>query len=138
MRTGTPGRARRGCSNRHTSRQHSPRAARAMVARRVMQSLREQGIRIGRYRVRAVMREASLRTSWKRKFVSTTDSRHTLPVAENVLASQFDVAERSRAWVSDTSLSHLSPGSPPAHQIQDFCRAQTLRIVHGRLFISRI
>ncbi|MGF6265235.1 transposase InsO family protein [Paraburkholderia youngii] len=127
-----------------------------MVARRVMQSLREQGIRIGRYRVRAVMREASLRTSWKRKFVSTTDSRHTLPVAENVLASQFDVAERSRAWVSDTSLSHLSPGSPPAHQIQDFCRlsltllklfgvrvaagtaAQTLRIVHGRLFISRI
>ncbi|AFT84791.1 hypothetical protein BUPH_06815 [Paraburkholderia phenoliruptrix BR3459a] len=66
-----------------------------------MHALREQGLRIGRYRVRTVMREASLRTSWKRKFVSTTDSRHTLPVAENVLDRQFDVAEPNRAWVSD-------------------------------------
>ncbi|RKT21247.1 transposase InsO family protein [Paraburkholderia sp. RAU2J] len=32
---------------------------------------------------------------------STTDSRHTLPVAANVLDRQFDVAEPNRAWVSD-------------------------------------
>lgn len=50
-------------------------------SRRVMHALREQGLRIGRYRVRSPMRAAGLRTSWKRKFVSTTDSRHTLPVA---------------------------------------------------------
>ena len=49
-------------------------------SRRVMHALREQGLRLGRYRVRTLMREAGLRTSWKRKFVSTTDSRHTLPV----------------------------------------------------------
>lgn len=47
------------------------------------------------------MREAGLRTSWKRKFVSTTDSRHTLPVAANVLNRQFDMAELNRAWASD-------------------------------------
>jgi transposase InsO family protein len=47
-------------------------------SRRVMHALREQGLRIGRYRVRTLMREAGLRTNWKRKFVSTTDSRHTL------------------------------------------------------------
>jgi hypothetical protein len=47
------------------------------------------------------MREAGLRTSWKRRFVSTTDSRHTLPVVENVLDRQFDLAEPNRAWVSD-------------------------------------
>ena len=52
-------------------------------SRRVMHALREQGLRIGRYRVRTLMREAGLRMNWKRKFVSTTDSRHTLPVAEN-------------------------------------------------------
>ena len=46
-------------------------------SRRVMHALRDQGLRIGRYRVRTLMREAGLRTSWKRKFVSTTDSRHT-------------------------------------------------------------
>ncbi|WP_217997666.1 hypothetical protein [Paraburkholderia ginsengisoli] len=46
------------------------------------------------------MREAGLRTSWKRKFVSTTDSTHTLPVIENVLDRQFDVAEPTRTLVS--------------------------------------
>jgi hypothetical protein len=31
-------------------------------------------LRIGRYRVRMLMREAGLRTSWKRKFISTIGS----------------------------------------------------------------
>jgi transposase InsO family protein len=42
-------------------------------SRRVMHALRQQGLHSGHYRVRALMREAGLRTSWKRKFVSTTD-----------------------------------------------------------------
>ena len=74
-------------------------------SRRVMHALREQGLRIGRHRVRTLIRQASLRTSWKRKFVSTTDSRHTLPVAANVLDRQFDVAEPNRAWVSESRIS---------------------------------
>jgi hypothetical protein len=79
-------------------------------SRRVMHALREQGLRIGRYRVRTLMRDAGLRTSWKRKFVSTTDSRHTLPVAENVLDRQFDVAEPNRAWVSDITYIRTAQG----------------------------
>jgi len=79
-------------------------------SRRVMHALREQGLRIGRHRVRTLMREASLRTSWKRKFVSTTDSRHTLPVAANVLDRQFDVAEPNRAWVSDITYIRTAQG----------------------------
>ncbi|KAF7963104.1 hypothetical protein AWV80_13695 [Cupriavidus sp. UYMU48A] len=61
-------------------------------SRRVMHALRAQGLRIGRYRVRTLMREADLRARWKRKFVSTTDSRHTLPVAANVLDRQSRTA----------------------------------------------
>lgn len=34
---------------------------------RVMYALREQGLRIGRYQGRALMREARLRASWKHK-----------------------------------------------------------------------
>lgn len=82
-------------------------------SRRVMHALRAQGLRIGRYRVRVVMREAGLRTSWRRKFISTTDSSHTLPVAANVLDTQFDVAEPNRAWVSDITYSTPSQRSPP-------------------------
>ena len=79
-------------------------------SRRVMHALQEQGLRIGRYRVRTLMREAGLRTSWKRKFVSTTDSRHTLPVAANVLDRQFDVDEPNRAWVSDITYIRTAQG----------------------------
>jgi len=79
-------------------------------SRRVMHAVREKGLRIGRYRVRTLMREAGLRTSWKRKFVSTTDSRHTLPVAANVLDRQFDVDEPNRAWVSDITYIRTAQG----------------------------
>ncbi|WP_206363428.1 IS3 family transposase [Cupriavidus necator] len=79
-------------------------------SRRVMHALRAQGLRIGRYRVRTLMRETGLRARWKRKFVSTTDSRHTLPVAENVLDRQFDVAEPNRAWVSDITYIRTAQG----------------------------
>ena len=82
-------------------------------SRRVMHEVRSQGVSIGRYRVRTLMREAGLRARWKRKFVSTTDSRHTLPVAANVLDRQFDVAEPNRAWVSDITYSTPSQRSPP-------------------------
>ena len=65
---------------------------------------------MGRYRVRTLMREAGLRTSWKRKFVATTNSRHALPVAQNILNRQFDVAEPNRAWVSDLTYIRTDQG----------------------------
>ena len=42
-----------------------------------------------------------LRARWLRKFVHTTDSRHALPVAANVLARQFNSETPHRAWVCD-------------------------------------
>jgi transposase InsO family protein len=79
-------------------------------SRRVMRALQGQGLRIGRYRVRTLMREAGLRTSWKRKFVWTTNSKHTLPVAENVLNRQFAVTKPNRAWVSDITYIRTAQG----------------------------
>ena len=79
-------------------------------SRRVMRALQAQGLRIGRYRVRTLMREAGLRPSWKRKFVWTTNSKHTLPVADNVLNRQFDVARANRAWTSDITYIRTAQG----------------------------
>ena len=47
------------------------------------------------------MREAHCRPVWKRKFIHTTDSKHHIPVADNILNRQFDVALPDIAWVSD-------------------------------------
>ena len=56
---------------------------------------------MGRYRVRRLMREHALRPVWKRKFVSTTDSRHGLPVFDNILDRQFRPEQPNKAWVAD-------------------------------------
>ena len=57
----------------------------AMAAGCLSAALQLQGLAVGRQRARALMRSNGLRARWRRKFVHTTDSRHTLPVAANVL-----------------------------------------------------
>jgi transposase InsO family protein len=75
-----------------------------------MHALRAQGERIGRYRVRTLMRAAQLRPRWRPKFVATTHSRHDLPVAPNVLERRFDVNQPDRAWVSDITYIRTDAG----------------------------
>lgn len=70
-------------------------------SRRLCAALRHEGVKIGRWRMRRLMREQHLRPVWRRKFVHTTDSRHALPVAPNVLQRRFEPAERNHAWVCD-------------------------------------
>ena len=77
------------------------RSGRSYGSRRLLKALRAKGLQIGRHRVRRLMREHQLRTVWRRKFVHTTDSRHGLPVAPNVLDRQFDPVMPNRAWVTD-------------------------------------
>lgn len=70
-------------------------------SRRLCAVLRAQGLRIGRHRVRRLMRENRLRALWRRKFVRTTDSGHALPVSDNLLARRFNPSGPNQAWVSD-------------------------------------
>ena len=60
-----------------------------------------KGIKIGRYKVRTLMRKSNLKPTWKRKFVHTTDSKHDLPIADNILNRQFHPAKPDLAWVGD-------------------------------------
>lgn len=70
-------------------------------SRRLMAALNARGIVIGRYKVRRLMQQAGLRPVWKRKWVNTTESHHTLPVASNRLNRQFNPAQPNQAWTSD-------------------------------------
>jgi transposase InsO family protein len=51
----------------------------------------------------ALDEEAALRPVWKRKFIHTTDSRHDLPVAENLLNRHFEADAPNQVWGSDIS-----------------------------------
>jgi putative transposase len=51
--------------------------------------------------VAKLMREHGIRAKAPRRVVRTTDSRHGLPVAENVLDRDFNPAEPNAAWSAD-------------------------------------
>lgn len=76
-------------------------SGRSYGSRRLGAALRAQGLQVGRYRVRTLMRLNRLRPVWKRKFIHTTDSHHALPIADNVLNRNFAPAMANAAWVSD-------------------------------------
>jgi len=53
---------------------------------RIWRQLRAQGIRVGKQRVQRLMQKHGIQARGKRRFrVVTTDSKHSLPVAPNVL-----------------------------------------------------
>lgn len=70
-------------------------------SRRLSIVLKAQGLPAGRYRVRRLMRQNKLQARWRRKFVHTTDSKHDLPVAANILDRQFSPSRADQAWTAD-------------------------------------
>ena len=68
---------------------------------RLRSDLADNGILVGLHRIKRIRRKLGLRCKQKRKFKATTDSRHTLPVAPNLLNRQFATRAPNHAWVSD-------------------------------------
>ena len=67
----------------------------------IHEDLRQWDYRCSRKRVARLMREAGLRAKTIRRFRVTTESKHTLPVAENLLQRQFSAEAAGKVWVSD-------------------------------------
>jgi putative transposase len=69
--------------------------------RRMYHAARLRGLNVGRNRVHRLMRIHGIMSRYKRKYKTTTDSRHVLPVASNLLNRQFNVNTPNQVWVSD-------------------------------------
>lgn len=70
---------------------------------RMFVELRRSGERCGRNKVARLMRQARIRAEYKKKFRVTTDSRHHLPVALNLLNRDFTATALNQKWCSDIS-----------------------------------
>ena len=68
---------------------------------RLQCDLAEHGIRVGICRIKRIRRKLGIRCKQKCKFKVTTDSRHRLPVAANLLNQHFKAKEPNRVWLSD-------------------------------------
>jgi len=78
-----------------------PRMAKELVAR---------GHRVGKERVRQLMHRHGIRARGKRRFVVTTDSEHSLPLAPNLLQRDFTAEAPNLKWSSDITYIETAEG----------------------------
>jgi putative transposase len=79
-------------------------------SRRLFTAIANSGLKVGRYKVCQLMQQASLAPVWRCKFVHTTDSKHGLPIAQNVFARRFDPATPNLAYESDITYIRTGAG----------------------------
>ena len=79
--------------DKHHRRYGSPRVRRELCD--------VYGKRVSLKKVARLMRENGLNARRKGKFIPTTDSKHTLPVCENILNREFGAEKGGQKWVSD-------------------------------------
>jgi putative transposase len=88
---------------------------------RIHRKLGKQGIHCGKKRVERLMKEAGIRSIQKRKFKVTTDSKHNLPVAENLLNRNFSASSTNTKWTADITYIRTKEGWLYLAAIMDLC-----------------
>jgi putative transposase len=68
---------------------------------RLQAELREDGFPSGISRIKRLRKKLGLRCTPVRRFTTTTDSAHRLPVADNLLAQTFTATRPNETWVTD-------------------------------------
>ena len=68
---------------------------------RLQHELSEYGVKVGVCRIRRIRKKLGIRCKQKKRFKATTDSRHALPVAENLLKQEFKATAPNQIWLSD-------------------------------------
>lgn len=68
---------------------------------RMVREIRARGFPASKERVERLMRENGIRARHKRRYKATTDSKHGLPVAPNVLDRNFAPVAPNQVWTAD-------------------------------------
>ena len=77
---------------------------------RVYKALKKQGETCSENRVARLMREDGLKAKTKKRFKATTNSKHNLPVAPNLLNRNFSPQEPNRVYAGDITYIWTSEG----------------------------
>ncbi|PNW31174.1 UNVERIFIED_CONTAM: hypothetical protein BEN50_20000 [Euhalothece sp. KZN 001] len=70
-------------------------------APRITQELLRLGWQVSRPRVARLMKRMGIASQLRKKWVKTTDSNHSYPVAANLLDRRFNPTQLNQVWVSD-------------------------------------
>ena len=69
--------------------------------RRITRQLRKEGENCGAHRVARIMEENGIYSCHRRKYKATTNSKHSIPVAPNLLGRDFLATDINQKWVGD-------------------------------------
>jgi putative transposase len=67
----------------------------------MLEELEARGFPASKGRVRRLMQAHGIRSRHKRRYKATTNSKHKLPVAGNLLDRQFDTTSPDQVWAVD-------------------------------------
>ena len=87
----------------HESRQ-------SLGSRQLMKQLRKEGFKIGRYKVRSLMKKLNLRVKQRVAYKVTTKRKHSDKVADNMLNQQFNPAKPNHSWAGDVTYLKTAEG----------------------------
>lgn len=77
---------------------------------RIQEELYHLGYKVSRPKVARIMRRNNIQSKIRKKWVVTTDSRHSEPIAPNLLNRNFTVDLPGIVWVSDITYIHTKNG----------------------------
>ena len=88
---------------------------------RIREELKKNYVHVSRRRVARLMKKAGIKVENKKRFKSTTNSKHKFPVSPNLLNREFKVDELGKVWVSDITYIHTMEGWLYLTVIIDLC-----------------
>lgn len=77
------------------------RTRRSYGPERLQRDLAENGVVVGVHRIKRIRRQLGLCCLQRRRFRTTTNSAHSLPVAENLLEQKFVASAPNQVWLTD-------------------------------------
>ena len=98
---------------------------------RLQRDLKAHGITVGTSRIRRIRKKLGIRCKQVKKFRATTDSNHTLPVAENLLNQQFQAKAPNEVWVSDITYIPTEEGWLYLAGHKDLCTGEVVGYALG-------
>ena len=75
----------------------------SLGSRGMLKKLRKEGVKIGRHRVRQLMKRLGLKVIQRQAYKATTRRNDAHPVASNLLNQEFNPAQANQVWAGDVT-----------------------------------
>jgi putative transposase len=81
-----------------------------MRASMIHSTLKDRGVTVGKERVIKLIQAHGIRSKTKRRFKVTTDSKHNLPIAPNIIDRNFIATAPNHVWTIGITYLDTSEG----------------------------